>query len=460
MAVDATRRQAALGGILIKHITLIALVIQNAGLVLLLRYSRIMPLVNGERYFPSTAVLLAEVVKFSVFLSIALYETATSPHSSDTSTITELVNALFRAVFSGDSWKLAIPALLYSLQNTLQYVAAGNLDAATFSVAYQLKVASAAIFGVILLGRSLDGRKWMSLVLLAVGVVIVQLGTVSSQEGGPLSMKDLRDGVSFNPPRSIWELRDAGNAAAEQLNKRSATYEGIDEDVAAANPRMNATIGLAAAVLACGISGGAGVYFEKLLKSKDGPRTSIWIRNVQLSFYSLWPVLFLGVLFKDGEHLATRGFFAGYNWIVFLVIILQAAGGILVALTLNYADSASRSATTTASAVVIIVVSALLLEFPKSLLFLLGTLVTLAAAFIYQSTPDEKKMRPPPINVSQYEKNEEASYFDLEAVATAGKSPLRDPLREALSTSRPGTPSGERRLFRAKSSEWKKKREL
>lgn len=437
------------------------LVIQNAALVLLLRYSRVMPTVNGNRYFASTAVFLAEIVKFSFFMSMALYEIATSPQTNDTSTISELSGTLAKAVFTGDSWKLAIPALLYSLQNTLQYVAASNLDAATFSVAYQLKIASTAIFGVILLGKALTGRRWASLGLLAVGVMIVQLGTIYSQEGSPLSMKDLRDGVSFHAPRSIWELRDAGNAAAGQLNKRmkrSATYEGIDEDVAAANPRMNATIGLAAAVLSCLLSGSAGVYFEKILKSKDSLRTSVWVRNVQLSFYSLWPVLFLGVLFKDGEHLASKGFFAGYNWIVFLLVLLQSVGGILVALSLKYGDSEARSFTTSAASVIIIVVSALLLEFPTHLSFLLGTLVTLAAAFIYQSAMDDKRLRPPPINVSQYEKSQESGYFDLEAVTTAAKTPLRDSTRGALSTSRPGTPSGERRLFRAKSSEWKASR--
>lgn len=187
-------------------------------------------------------------------------------------------------------------------------------------------------------------------------------------------------------------------------------------------------------------------------------RTSVWVRNVQLSFYSLWPVLFLGVLFKDGEHLASKGFFAGYNWIVFLLVLLQSVGGILVALSLKYGDSEARSFTTSAASVIIIVVSALLLEFPTHLSFLLGTLVTLAAAFIYQSAMDEKRLRPPPINVSQYEKSQESGYFDLEAVTTAAKTPLRDSTRGALSTSRPGTPSGERRLFRAKSSEWRASR--
>jgi UDP-sugar transporter A1/2/3 len=44
------------------------------------------------------------------------------------------------SVFSGDGWKLAIPAALYTLQNSLQYIAVSNLDAVHFQVLYQLKV--------------------------------------------------------------------------------------------------------------------------------------------------------------------------------------------------------------------------------------------------------------------------------------------------------------------------------
>lgn len=43
---------------------------------------------------------------------------------------------------SGDCWKLSIPAVLYVIQNNLQFVAASNLDVATFSVTYQLKVST------------------------------------------------------------------------------------------------------------------------------------------------------------------------------------------------------------------------------------------------------------------------------------------------------------------------------
>lgn len=332
-----------------------------------MRYSRTMPLVYGDRYLASTAVFLSELIKFSFFLSVALYEIATSPQTPDSSTLGELSSALSRAMFTGDSWKLAIPAMLYALQNTLQYTAASNLDAATFAVTYQLKIISTAMFAIFFLARTLNGKRWMSLGLMAFGIAVVQMSSVS-QQGRVLSIKDLRDGVSFNSPRSIWEMESEGNRAAGQLNKRSATYEGIDEDRSAANPRMNVTIGLAAAVVACVLSGIAGTYFEKTLKARGEPRTSVWMRNVQLSFYTIWPVLFLGVLFADGEHLGKTGFFTGYNWVVWLVVILQAIGGILVALALSFSDSMTKSFACSASTLITFLVSAMFMEFNCSLM--------------------------------------------------------------------------------------------
>lgn len=78
-------------------------------------------------------------------------------------------------IFSPDCWKLSIPAILYVVQNNLQYVAASNLDVATFQVTYQMKILTTAFFSVIMLGKRLSSMKWISLLLLAVGVGIVQI---------------------------------------------------------------------------------------------------------------------------------------------------------------------------------------------------------------------------------------------------------------------------------------------
>lgn len=320
-----------------------------------MHYSRVMPPVEGHRYFASTAVFLNEVIKLAISLTMALYDLSASAPSSLPAT--SLFKELMRLVFTGDSWKLAFPAILYTLQNSLQFLAVSNLNAATFQVTYQLKILFTAIFSVTMLGRSLSMKKWLSLLLLMVGVAIVQIPT----EPDLPTLKDLRDGPSgFHFPRSLTGLADLANQA--RVHKRSATYEGIEEDFAMQHPQLDASLGLAAVVVACVLSGLAGVYFEKVLKDSDS-QVSLWVRNVQLSFYSLYPALFVGVVFNDGAEIARDGFFVGYNWAVWTTIILQALGGVVVALVVNYADSIAKNIATSISIVVSLLASVYLFEF-------------------------------------------------------------------------------------------------
>jgi hypothetical protein len=97
-----------------------------------------MPLTDGHRYQTSTAVFLNEVIKLAVSLTIALYDISRTLPPSTPATV--LFEQLYASVFLGDGWKLTIPALLYTLQNSLQYIAVSNLDAVRFQILYQLKV--------------------------------------------------------------------------------------------------------------------------------------------------------------------------------------------------------------------------------------------------------------------------------------------------------------------------------
>lgn len=237
----------------------------------IMHYSRIMPVVNGARYFSSTAVFLNEVLKLSICGAVVIWEKENKgkPWSFP---------SLWNEIFGGDAWKLAIPAALYTvypsfflinlpsqLQNNLQYIAVSNLDAATFQVTYQLKILTTALFSVTLLHRSLSLLKWVSLVLLTSGVALVQLPSSSSA-----------------------------------VQRESSLHKHVGVGMPHENDEgMNRSIGLLAVFFACMLSGLAGVYFEKVLK---GSKPTLWIRNVQLSFFSLFPALFVGVLLKDGTH--------------------------------------------------------------------------------------------------------------------------------------------------------------
>ncbi len=327
-----------------------------------------MPDVPGDhRYFASTAIFLNEVLKLAISLTFAIYDASRTLAPQTPATV--LFQQIYNSVFSSDSWKLAIPATLYTLQNTLQFVALGNLNPVHFQVLYQLKILSTAFFSVLLLGRSLTTKRWIALVVLTIGVSIVSLSS-SDPEEPALMIHDFSDHFF---PRSMHELgqviSDVGEVASELtkrtvkrtaaqltsgalLAKRSASYEGIDEDQRDATAvMMNHSLGITAVLVAVAISGLTGVYFEKVLKDSASP-VSVWTRNIQLSFYSLFPALFGGIVFKDGHEIAKHGFFEGYNWVVWTVIVFQAVGGVLTSLCINYADNIAKNFATSISFVI------------------------------------------------------------------------------------------------------------
>lgn len=86
--------------------------------------------------------------------------------------------------------------------------------------------------------------------------------------------------------------------------------------------------------------------------------------------------------------------------------------------------------------------------------YFFGAAVTLSSLYVFNTSAEDQqpKQRPPQIRVPSGATEEKQGYFDLEASVTPAKSPLRaDQL--SLSTSRPGTPTYERRHHGNKSSE-------
>ena len=285
---------------------------------------------------------MTEVIKFAVCLTASLLELSRSMAPSMPATA--LFNNLSNAIFAGDSWKLAIPASLYVVQNSLQYVAISNLDTATYQVTYQLKILPTAIFSILILKRNLSLRKWLAMGLLMIGVAIVSI-PVSDPHLAPFKITHPHWHIPH--PMESWRhpAMLASRPLIKRLIKRSATYQGIAEDEGLGlitEPQMNPALGFTTAIAGCTVSALASVYFERILKESIDP-TSLWIRNVQLAFYSLFPSLFIGVMFIDGEEIAQHGFFVGYNWFVWLTIAFQAIGGVLVSLCIMYADNIAKT---------------------------------------------------------------------------------------------------------------------
>jgi UDP-sugar transporter A1/2/3 len=347
-----------------------------------MHYSRVVPVVPGHRYLPSTAVLLVEVLKLVVSLSIALYQLPEYRQSGPSS---KLFMSLYSSIFSSDSWKLVIPAALYTLQNSLVYIAISNLSAASFQVTYQLKILTTVLFSIILLGKRITSRQWLALVLLTIGVAIVQTGGELPTNIGSLADLKARISTLLLPAKS-----DLSSAAAE-ASKLSESFaarlqqSGPDSDVnILVGPIMDASKGLLAVVAASLTSGLTGVYFEKVIKDSLST-VSLWTRNVQLSFFSLFPALIIGVWWQDGREIYSNGFFVGYNWIVWTTIALQAFGGIMVAVCITYADNIAKNFAASFSIVLSCMLSAMFFESPLTVNFTMGTAIVLLAVYLYQS---------------------------------------------------------------------------
>uniref|UniRef100_A0AC35TQ65 UDP-N-acetylglucosamine transporter n=1 Tax=Rhabditophanes sp. KR3021 TaxID=114890 RepID=A0AC35TQ65_9BILA len=317
---------------LFKFFCLTCLILQTTAIVLTLRYS-LTSVSLEERYVSSTAVVLSECLKFAICIVVLLAQNAFS--------IPKFKNQIRNDIFSnpGDTLKVAIPAVLYVLQNNLLFLALAKLDPATYQVTYQLKILTTAIFSVVLLRKKISRTKWIALILLFAGVALVQMP---------------KDG----------------------FGKKGAEHSHQDK-----------LIGLFAILASCLSSGFAGVYFEKILKHS---KVDLWIRNIQLAFFSIFGGLAMSYSY-DYDKIERSGFLHGYNNSVWAVIVLQAGGGLIIALVIKYTDNILKGFAVSLSIILSSIMSWLLFnDFAVAINFYIGASIVIMATFLYGYEPNKK----------------------------------------------------------------------
>jgi len=303
-------------------VSLVLLTLQNATSILLLRYVRTTP---GPRFINSTAVVTSEIQKTILSICLVIYEERD---------VMKGLKLMYDKIICQpyDTFKTGIPALLYTLQNNLLFVAISNLDAATFQVTYQLKIFTTAVLMVFMLRRQLGLVQWFALFLLFIGISLVQVENMTSTK----------------PKQDV-----------------------------------NAVYGFGAVIVACIFSGLAGVYFEKILKGSD---VSVWIRNIQLGGFGII-VGFVTMLINDGPEVKSKGFLFGYTEMVWTATMIHSAGGLIVALVVKHADNILKGFATSMAIVFACIVSMLIFDFQLTLLFTLGSSLVIFSIFLY-SKPD------------------------------------------------------------------------
>jgi solute carrier family 35 (UDP-sugar transporter), member A1/2/3 len=282
---------------------------------------------EGPMYASSTAVASMEVLKFVTCLFVVAYQRGG---------VVGLYNNLRDELLAQpmELVKLSVPSLLYTVQNNLLYYALSHLDAATFQVGYQVKILTTAVFSVFMLGKRLSYMQWISLIILTIGVSMAQLSTAGSD-----------------------------------------------------STKANTTSGFIAVLLAACTSGFSGVYFERILKNSG---TSLWVRNIQMGISSI--ILGVaGIYFSgDASSVQANGFFYGYNSIVISVILLQAVGGLVVAVVVKYADNILKGFAASFSIVTSCILSYFMFDFHPTLLFLIGAVLVNVSMYMYSYEPAKK----------------------------------------------------------------------
>ena len=136
----------------------------NLGALLLAAQSQRQP----RSYLNSTAVTLSEILK--LLTSIAAIR-ASAP--SARAALATVVRVVFR--MPDQMLRVAMPALLYTIQNNIIYAALSHVDAVTFQITYQLKIVASLLASRILLKKKASVMRWISTLLLTFGVILVQL---------------------------------------------------------------------------------------------------------------------------------------------------------------------------------------------------------------------------------------------------------------------------------------------
>eukprot|EP01061_Rhynchopus_euleeides_P017003 TRINITY_DN28362_c0_g1_i1.p1 TRINITY_DN28362_c0_g1~~TRINITY_DN28362_c0_g1_i1.p1 ORF type:complete len:388 (+),score=154.36 TRINITY_DN28362_c0_g1_i1:158-1165(+) len=323
----------------------VILTLQVTAMVLTLRYSK-----TSTKYLSSTAVVLAEFLKIFICVAVLTWEHGTNILSHLNEEVVQKPR---------DMLLLAVPALLYLVQNNLLFFAMDHLDAAVYQVTYQLKILTTAICTVMMLDRRLTTQQWVALVILTAGVALAQMQPASTQKKG--------DDLSLTTQ----------------------------------------TNGIIALLVACFTSGFAGVYTEKLLKQTSA---SLWVRNIQLAVWSVFAGFFGIFSSQDADIVREKGFFSGYTGVVWAVVILQAGSGIVVALVIKVADNIVKNFSVAMSLLLATVISIPLFDFHPTIYFLIGAVLVLVSVHLYSSP------QPPAFLLPLYRSAKEATSTESERI--------------------------------------------
>ena len=213
----------------------------------------------------------------------------------------------------------AVPALLYAVQNNLNYVALKSIDPPTYQLWGCSKLIWAGVFFRLILGRTLTLRKWTALGLLAAGMAITTL-----------------------------------HPAEDEQSSRAALG------------------GIMLVLCTSSLSGLSSIFNEWLIKFQD-PKAPLMFKNGML--YAFGVLMCIGS-WKPSAPLGDPPLFLA-------LVLVQACAGLCVSFVLKYCDSLVKGFSTSGAVILATALSAGLFNFGLRAPFLIGTSVVCGAFYLY-----------------------------------------------------------------------------
>nr|CAD2201170.1 unnamed protein product [Meloidogyne enterolobii] len=142
-------------------------------------------------------------------------------------------------------------------------------------------------------------------------------------------------------------------------------------------------IGLLTIFVMCWTSAFAGVYLEGVLKQSS---CDIWMQNIRISLITL-PFALLTIV-NDADKIQKRGgFFAGWTWRLWLIVLSSSANGLIVAFVVKYADNIKKSYCQTVALGGTALLSILLGDSQFSFSLIGGVSLVICSVFLYTLNP-------------------------------------------------------------------------
>jgi len=323
-----------------KLMVLFILCLQNSIYTVLRRYSQG---VLKEEYSKHEVLLVAELIKFifSIFMISFSLNSGQQQQQQQQHHHHQKLGA--RVIFLlRSSGKMFFLACMYGIMNILSFIALRNIDAGTFTIFAQLKILTTATFSKLMLDRKYSVAKWRALVELILGALLFS--------------------------SHIFSTEDDNTTATSSTTKTTA----------------NQLLGILAVITEVTTSGFASIYFEKVIKtSKDN--LTIWERNLQLAFGSI--IIYLAfILYHKGE---TVGYGGGWTQITLILSVLGAAGGFLVALSIQHADAILKTLSTTGAIILSSILDHMFMGGPLTSVMILasGVVILSICNYTFDATP-------------------------------------------------------------------------